>query len=237
MAANGKPYIVLVHGAFADGTGWQRVIPQLQKKGFTVTAVQLPLKSLAEDVATTKRAIEMQKGDVVLVGHSYGGAIISGAAANNAKVKALVYVAAFAPEAGETLQGLLDKYPASKLFSAIAPDPEGYVFIDRNKFREVFAHDVSMDDAAIMAAAQKPIASAIFGQPLQASASRNIPSWYIVSTQDNAIPPDLERFMAKRRGAIVTELEASHVSFISHPDDVTRVIEAAATKAAATKAA
>jgi pimeloyl-ACP methyl ester carboxylesterase len=237
MAVPAKPSIVLVHGAFADATGWQKVIPPLLKKGFTVTAVQLPLKSIADDVATTKRAIEMQTGDVVLVGHSYGGAAISGAAANNAKVKALVYVAAFAPDAGETLQNLLDKYPASKLFSAIVPDTEKYLFIDRNKFREVFAHDVSIDDAAIMAAAQKPIASAIFGQPLQASASRNVPSWFIVATQDNAIPPDLERFMAKRRGATVTELETSHVPFISRPEDVIQVIEAAATKVAAAKAA
>jgi pimeloyl-ACP methyl ester carboxylesterase len=232
-----KPSIVLVHGAWADGTGWEKVIPPLEKKGFSVTAVQLPLKALAEDVATAKRAIEMQKGDVVLVGHSYGGAVITGAAANNPKIKALVYVAAFAPEVGETLQGLLGKFPATKLASSIAPDSAGYLYIDRNKFHDAFAHDVSPEEGSVMAAAQKPLAGAIFGETLQTTASRNIPSWYIVAKQDNAIPPDLERFFGKRLGATVTEVESSHVPYVSRPEDVIRVIETAASKAVASKAA
>jgi pimeloyl-ACP methyl ester carboxylesterase len=237
MATSKKPSILLIHGAWADGTTWQKVISPLTKKGFDVTAVQLPLKSLQDDVATAKRAIEMHKGDVVLVGHSYGGAVISAAGANNPNVKGLVYVAAFAPDAGETLQGLFDKYPPSKLVSAIHPDPEGFLYIDRNKFRESFAHDVSADEGTVMAAAQKPFAGSNFGQPLPAAAWKTVPSWYIVATADNAIPPVLQRFMAKRIGANVTEVEASHVAYISRPEDVIRVIEMAVGKVAATKAA
>ncbi len=237
MVAPTGPSILLVHGAWADGTTWQKVIPRLTKKGFNVTAVQLPLKSLQDDVATTKRAIEMQKGDVVLVGHSYGGAIISAAGANNPNVKGLVYVAAFAPDAGETLQGLFDKFPPSKLVSAISPDSEGFLYIDRDKFRESFAHDVSAEEGTVMAAAQKPFAASNFGQPLPAAAWKSVPSWYIVATADNAIPPVLQRFMSKRMGATVTELESSHVPYISRPEEVTRVIETAASKVAATRAA
>jgi pimeloyl-ACP methyl ester carboxylesterase len=170
-----KPSIVLVHGAFADATGWQKVIPLLEKKGFTVTAVQNPLKSIADDVATTKRVIEAQKGDVVLVGHSYGGVVISGAGAGEAKVKALVYVAAFAPDVGETIGGLIGSYPPTALGTALLPDSAGFLYIDRSKFREVFAQDVSEGEAAIMAATQKPVAASSFGEPL-AAASSTMPS-------------------------------------------------------------
>ena len=224
-----KPSIVLVHGAFADATGWQKVIPLLEQKGFTVTAVQIPLKSIADDVATTKRMIEAQAGDVVLVGHSYGGAIITGAGAGSAKVKALVYVAAFAPDAGETVGGLIAKFPASSLPPALVPDSAGFLFIDRAKFREVFTQDVSVGESAIMAATQKPVAGASFGEPMTAAAWKTIPSWYVVAAQDRAINPDLERFLAKRMNATTTEIETSHVPFVSQPATVAKVIEAAAT--------
>jgi len=227
MSASTKPSIVLVHGAFADGSSWQKVIPLLEKKGFTVTAVQNPLKSLADDIATTKRVIDAQKGDVVLVGHSYGGAVITGAATGNPKVKALVYVAAFAPDAGEPVGGLIEKYPAPPLVTALVPDSAGFLTIDRAKFREVFAHDVSESETAIMAATQKPLAASAFGEPSAAPAWKTIPSWYVVATQDRAINPDLERFMAKRMGATTTEIESSHVPFISKPEEVVNVIEAA----------
>jgi pimeloyl-ACP methyl ester carboxylesterase len=224
---NSKTSIVLVHGAFADGSSWNKVIPILEAEGFAVTAVQNPLTSLADDVATTKRVIEDQEDGVVLVGHSYGGAVITEAAAGNPKVKALVYVAAFAPDAGETLEGLNEKYPATPLATALAPDSAGFLYIDRAKFHEVFAHDVPADTAALLAVTQKPIASAIFGEGARAAAWKNIPSWYVVSTQDNAINPDLERFMAKRMGAKTQELKASHVSFISNPVEIAKVISAA----------
>lgn len=225
-----RPSIVLVHGAFSDGSSWKKVIPILEDEGFSVTAVQNPLRSLAEDVATTKRAIEAQKGDVVLVGHSYGGAVITDAAAGNDKVKALVYVAAFAPDAGETVGGLIEKFPSSALGAALVPDSASFLYIDRAKFHEVFAEDVSKDEASVMAATQKPIAAGAFGEPVTSAAWKTIPSWYAVSTLDHAVNPDLERFMAKRIGAKITEVTASHVPFISRPEEISRVIKAAATQ-------
>jgi pimeloyl-ACP methyl ester carboxylesterase len=228
---NSKVSVVLVHGAFADASSWRRVIPILEKDGFTVTAVQNPLKSLADDVATTKRVVDAQKENVILVGHSYGGAIITDAAAGNSKVKGLVYVAAFAPDAGEALGGLIERFSPSPLATALVPDSAGFLYIDRSKFQEVFANDLTKDEAALLAATQKPIAGAIFGESLKAAAWKTIPSWYVVSTQDNAINPDLERFMAKRIGAEAKEIKASHVSFISNPAEVAKVVEAAAAAA------
>jgi len=225
---NSKTSIVLVHGAFADGSSWNKVIPLLEAEGFTVTAVQNPLKSLSEDVATTKRVIDAQKGDVVLVGHSYGGAVITEAAAGNSKVKALVYVAAFAPDAGESLGALGERFPAAPLGKAVVPDSAGFLYIDRAKVADVFANDLPKEEAALLAATQKPLAAAIFGEPLKAAAWKSIPSWYVVSTQDNAINPDLERFMAKRMNAKTKELKASHVSFISNAPEIAKVIESAA---------
>ena len=225
---NTKTSIVLVHGAFADGSSWNKVIPLLEAEGFTVTAVQNPLKSLSEDVATTKRVLDAQKGDVVLVGHSYGGAVITEAAAGNSKVKALVYVAAFAPDAGETLGALGERFPAPPLGTAVVPDSAGYLYIDRAKVADVFANDLPKEEAALLAATQKPLAAAIFGEPVKAAAWKSIPSWYVVSTQDKAINPDLERFMAKRMGAKIKEVKASHVSFISNPSEIAKVIESAA---------
>jgi pimeloyl-ACP methyl ester carboxylesterase len=223
-----KPSIVLVHGAFADASGWQKIIVSLKEKGFPVTAVQIPLKSLADDVATTVRALQSEAGNVVLVGHSYGGAVITGAGALSANVKALVFVAAFAPDSGEALGPLIESYPASSLPTAVVPDAAGFLSIDRDKFRGVFAADVSENELTVMAATQKPIAAAIFGEPSTTAAWRTIPSWYIVSTQDHAINPDLERFMAKRMNAQTIELHSSHVPFVSQPAEVVRVIEAAA---------
>ncbi len=222
-----KPSIVLVHGAWADGTSWQHVIPLLERDGYTVTAVQNTLTSLSDDVATTKRVIDAQKGSVIVVGHSYGGIVITGAAAGNPNVQALVYIAAFAPEAGETLSELNAKYAASPLIKAVAPDAAGFLSINREEFRAVFAHDASIAEALIMAATQKPIASVAFEQAVDHVAWKTIPSWYLVSQEDQAIPPELQRFMAKRMGAKTTEIKASHVPFISHPSEVVKMIEAA----------
>ncbi|WP_206532597.1 MULTISPECIES: alpha/beta hydrolase [unclassified Mesorhizobium] len=222
-----KPTIVLVHGAFADGTGWQHIIPILQRDGYTVIAVQNALTSLAEDVATTKRVIEAQKGPVVAVGHSYGGAVITGAAAGNSNVKALVYIAAFAPEAGEPIGAYTEKYP-SALGSALRPDVAGVVTIDPPQFRELFANDVAAAEASVMAAAQKPIIGSAFASSVTEAAWKTIPSWYLVAQQDRAINPDLERFYAKRMGAITAEIKSSHVPFVSHPKEVARLIEQAA---------
>ena len=222
-----KPTIVLVHGAFADGSSWQHVIPRLEKSGYHVIAVQNALASLAEDVANTKRVIDAQPGPVVLVGHSYGGAIITGAAADSANVKALVYLAAFAPDGGEPIGAFNEKYPTA-LGTALAPDTAGFVYIDRAKFHAVFCADVPDAEARIMAAVQKPLAGAVFGQSVPRAAWKSIPSWYLVSQEDHAIHPDLERFYAKRMGAHTQEIKASHVAFISHPAEVAALIEQAA---------
>jgi pimeloyl-ACP methyl ester carboxylesterase len=226
--AAAKPTVVLVHGAFADGTGWQKVIPLLERDGYNVIAVQNPLTSFATDVETTKRVVDAQQGPVVLVGHSYGGAVITEAAANNPRVKALVYIAAFAPEAGEAIGAFGENYPAP-LGAALKPDAAGFLYVDRAKFRDVFARDVPATDASIMAAAQKPIIGNVFGATVTHASWKTIPSFYLVSSQDRAINPDLERFYAKRIGAKTVEVKSSHVSFVSHPNEVTRLIEQAAT--------
>jgi pimeloyl-ACP methyl ester carboxylesterase len=223
----GKPAIVLVHGAFADGTSWQHVIPLLERDGYTVTAVQMPLSSLAADVETTKRVIDAQTAPVIVVGHSYGGAAITAAAAGNPNVKGLVYIAAFAPEAGEPIGAYGEKYPAP-LGTALKPDAAGFLYIDRTRFHEVFAADVPAKEASVMAATQKPLIGSVFAASVQQAAWKTIPSWYVVSQDDRAINPDLERFYAKRMGATTTEIKSSHVSFISHPAEITRVIERAA---------
>jgi pimeloyl-ACP methyl ester carboxylesterase len=219
--------IILVHGAFADGSGWGDVIPQLEDEGYEVIAVQNPLTSYADDVATTRRVIDAQTKPVVLVGHSYGGAVITGAAAGAANVKALVYVAAFAPDAGDNLQALLEKYP-SKIGTALVPDAAGFLYIDRSKFKEVFAADVSDRVRRIMNAAQKPVHSSTFGQTYEAVAWKDIPSWYLVATEDQAINPALQRVFAERMKATTDEVTASHVPFASKPEAVARIIGQAA---------
>lgn len=228
-----KPSIVLVHGAFADGTGWQHVIPLLERHRYTVTAVQNPLTSVADDIATTRRAIDAQPGSVVVVGHSYGGLVITGAASGSPKVKALVYVSAFAPDSAEPIGPLLEKYPAPSS-AALRPDAAGFFYIDRAMFHDIFAKDVGAQEAEVMAVAQKPLAGASFAAVLPvAPAWKTIPSWFIVAQNDRVISPDLERFFAHRMGATTTELASSHVPFVSQPAAVVKVIEQAAKSTAA----
>jgi len=227
VSPSDRPTIVLVHGAFADGSSWSKVIPILQRDGYKVVAVQNPLTSLAADVETTKRAIAMQTGPVVLVGHSYGGAVITQAAAGIPNVKALVYVAAFAPEVGEPIGAFGQQYP-TELATALIPDPSGFLYIDPAKFHAVFAADVAVAETNVAAATQKPIIGSVFGVAPDQAAWKTIPSWYIVAQDDKAINPDAERFYAKRMNAKVTEVKSSHVPFLSHPAVVARVIEQAA---------
>ena len=227
-SAPNKPSIVLVHGAWADGTSWSKVIPILERDGYYVTAVQIPLTSIADDIATTKRVLDAQKGPVVVVGHSYGGAVITGAAAGSKNVKSLVYVAAFAPDDNEPLAAPGSKFAAPPLNATLAPDSAGFLYIDRAKFHESFCQDVPESEARIMASTQKPLAGSAFGATVPVAAWKTIPSWYIVSSNDRAINPDLERFYARRAHAKTTEIDSSHVPFLSHPKDVAKVIEDAA---------
>ena len=224
-----KPTIVLVHGAFADGSSWAKVIAILESDGYTVIAVQNPLTSLADDVATTKRVLDAQKGPVVVVGHSYGGAVITAAAAGSSNVKALVYVAAFAPEADEVLAAPGARFAPPALSSALVPDAAGFLYVDRAKFHDVISKDVPAAEARVIAAVQKPVNGSVFTASVPGGAWKTIPSWYIVASEDQAINPELERFYAKRIGATTTEIKSSHVPFVSHPKEVARVIEAAAT--------
>lgn len=223
-----KPSIVLVHGSWADATSWQHVIPLLQQAGYTVIAVQNPLISLMDDIATTKRVIDAQSGSVVAVGHSYGGAVITGATVGNPQVSALVYIAGWAPASGESISQLLGKSAPSPLLTAIAPDAAGFLYIDREKFHEVFAHDVPTTEAQVMAVAQKPANGVTFEQSVEDAAWKTIPSWYLVAQDDRAINPELQRFMANRMGAKTTEIKASHVPYISQPQEVANLILEAA---------
>jgi pimeloyl-ACP methyl ester carboxylesterase len=235
-AAGPKPTIVLVHGAWADGTSWQHVIPLLDRDGYTIVAVQIPLSSLADDIATTRRAIRDQKGSVVIAAHSYGGMVMSGAAAGEPNVKTLVFVSAFAPDAGEALGPSPAKYPPPAGLAALIPDASGYLYIDQAKFHDAFCQDVAEAEARLMAIVQKPLAAAIFGQTLDDAAWKTIPSWYIVSQDDRMISPDQERFYAKRMNAKTIELESSHASLVSHPVEVAELIDdAARTTAAASR--
>src|SRR5262245_16290708 len=220
--------VVLVHGAFADGSSWNRVIPLLQRDGYFVTAVQIPLTALSDDIATAKRVVDAQKGPVVLVGHSYGGAVITGAAAGSPNVKALVYLAAFAPEGGEALGAPGAKFAQPPLNSALIPDSAGFLYIDRAKFHDAFCKDLPEAEARVMAATQKPLAGSVFEASVSAAAWKTVPSWYVVSSQDRAINPELERLYAKRMGATTSEIASSHVAFLSHPREVAKVIEGAA---------
>ena len=224
-----KPSIVLVHGAFADASSWSKVIPILQKDGYYVTAVQIPLTSLPDDVATTKRVIDAQKGPIVVVGHSYAGIVITDAAAGNSNVKSLVYVDAFAPDAGEVAGNVGVNFPPAPLATALVPDAAGFLYVDRAKVHDVFAKDMPEADARIIAATQKPVNSSVFAAKVTNVAWKTTPSWFIIGTEDRAINPDLLRFYAKRMGAKTTEIKgASHVPFLSHPKEVAKVIEAAA---------
>lgn len=217
--------IVLVHGAFADGSGWKPVADILRKDGYTVSVVQEPETSIADDVAATKRVLDRQSGPAVLVGHSYGGAVIT-EAGNNDHVASLVYIAAFVPDEGEKLGALAASKPSAA--TSIAPTADGYLLIDPAKFPTDFAGDVPPATAQFMAISQVPLNASAFGTPITVPAWKTRPSYAIVSTEDRMINPDLERSMYKRAGAKVTEIKASHAVFLSQPRAVATVIEQAA---------
>lgn len=221
--ANAKPSVVIVHGAFADGSDWSKVIPILQAKGVKVIAVQNPLTSLADDVAATRRAIAAQPGKVVLVGHSWGGTVITDAGQHD-KVASLVYVAAFAPDAGKSTAETGEGYPAAPGSKRFVADAEGFLSLPEAAMREDFAQDVPAAQAAVMTATQGPIQAKAFADKVSNAAWTTKPSWFIVSARDRMIDPGLLRAMAKKINAKTIELQASHVPQQSRPADVAKVI-------------
>ncbi|QCM08245.1 alpha/beta hydrolase [Rhizobium oryzihabitans] len=219
--------IVLVHGGFVDGSGWKGVYDILKKDGYTVSIVQNPTTSLADDVAVTKRAIDQLDGPVVLVGHSYGGVVVSEAGTNE-KVKSVVYIAAFAPDKGESVSSLIANPPEGASVPPILPPVDGFLFLDKAKFAASFAADVDPETAAFMADSQVPWGVEALAGAVTEPAWKVKPSFYLVASDDHMIPPPAQRLMAKRAGATVTEVPGSHAVYVSNPQAVADVIEKAA---------
>jgi pimeloyl-ACP methyl ester carboxylesterase len=228
QASDPKPTIVLVHGAWADSSGWNDSVKALQNKGYTTLAVATPLRSLHGDAAYLSSVLASIDGPIVLVGHSYGGMVMTNAATGNPNVKALVYIAAFAPDQGEKQIELILKNPGSQIGPdtlTVRPYPGGLdSYITPSLFHRIFAQDVSEKTAAVMAATQRPFDLGILEEPSGPPAWKSIPSWYLVTTEDRAIPPATQRFMAERAGAAIAEVRASHVPMNSRPPAVTDLI-------------
>jgi len=221
--------VVLVHGGFVDGSGWEDVYKILKKDGYNVSIVQNATSSLVDDVAATKRIIAEQTGPVILVGHSYGGAVIT-EAGNDPKVSGLVYVAAFAPDKGESVGTLIkDPQPGAPV-PPILPPQDGYLSLDRAKFAAPFAADVAKEKADFMANSQIPWGLDALNGAISEAAWRSKPSWYLIATDDKMIPPAAQHLMSKRAGSTVVEVKGSHAVYVSQPKAVARLIEQAATR-------
>src|ERR1700737_4218568 len=219
--------IVLVHGGFVDGSGWEGVYRILKKDGYNVSIVQNPTLSLADDVAVTKRTLASQDGPVILVGHSYGGAVIT-EAGNHPKVVGLVYITAFAPDKGESVATLIKDPPPGVPVPPILPPQDGYLFLDRAKFRTSFAAGSAAERAAFMADSRRPWRLEPFSGKISEPAWKAKPSWYMIATDDKMIPPDAQRSMSKRAGSTVVEVKGSHAIYVSQPGAVAALIEQAA---------
>ncbi|MGB2675703.1 MAG: alpha/beta hydrolase [Candidatus Acidiferrum sp.] len=227
--------IVLVHGGFVDGAGWEGVYKILKRDGYSVSIVQNPTISLQDDVEVTKRVFAAQDGPAILVGHSYGGAVIT-EAGNDPKVVGLVYITAFAPDRGESVASLIKDPPPGASVPPILPPQDGYLFLDKTKFAASFAADVDAEKAAFMADSQVPWGVAALSGRISEPAWRAKPSWYLIATDDKMIPPDAQRFMSKRAGSTVVEAKGSHAIYVSQPGAVAGLIEQAAKKAKAATA-
>ena len=227
--------IVLVHGGFVDGSGWEGVYSILKKDGYNVSIVQNPTISLKDDVAATKRILAAQDGPAILVGHSYGGAVIT-EAGNDPKVAGLVYITAFAPDKGESVATLIQNPPPGAPVPPILPPQDGYLFLDRAKFPASFAADVNAEKAAFMADSQVPWGVEALNGKISEPAWKAKPSWYLIVTDDKMIPPDAQRSMSKRAGSTVVEVKGSHAIYVSQPRAVAILIEQAAKNARAATA-
>jgi pimeloyl-ACP methyl ester carboxylesterase len=219
--------VVLVHGGFVDGSGWEGVYKILREDGYTVAIVQNPTISLTDDVAATKRIIAAQDGSVILVGHSYGGVVVT-EAGNDPKVAGLVYITAFAPDKGESVSSLIKDPPPGAPVPPILPPQDGYLFLDKAKFAASFAADVETEKAAFMADSQVPWGVEALSGAITEPAWKTKPSWYLIATDDKMIPPPAQHFMAKRAGSTVVEVAGSHAIYVSQPNAVAALIEKAA---------
>ena len=233
---NARPNIVLVHGAWADGSCWSGVIERLQADGYHVTAPQFPETSLADDVARLRHVLELQDGPTIVAGHSYGGQIMTALGTDAPNVAALVYIAAFGIDEGESLGALLSQGPTPPALAHLFTDSHGFGWLPEDDFVKHFAADVDPARAKVMHSVQQPLAGSTFNDVMGVPAWKSLPCWYLVATQDQAIPPDAERMFASRMGATTIEVPSSHVAMVSHPAEVTRLIESAAETCATTEA-
>jgi pimeloyl-ACP methyl ester carboxylesterase len=223
-----QPNIVLVHGAWADGSSWSAVIERLQADGYRVTAPQFPMTALADDVDRLRQVLGVQDGPTIVAGHSYGGQIMTALGTDAPNVAGLVYIAAFGIDEGESLGGLLSQGPVTPALEHLFTDSHGFTWLSEDDFVHHFAADVDPVKAKVMYAVQQALAGSAFGDVMGVPAWKSQPSWYLVATDDQAIPPDAERLFASRMGATTVEIPSSHVAMVSHPDEVARLIEAAA---------
>jgi pimeloyl-ACP methyl ester carboxylesterase len=225
---NGRPNIVLVHGAWADGSSWSGVIELLQAEGFQVRAPQFPLTSLADDVARLRQVLDFQDGPTIVVGHSYGGQIMTALGTDAPNVVGLVYIAAFALEEGESLGALLSQGPVTPALAHLFTDARGFGWLSEDDFVNHFAADLEPTQARVLYAVQQALASSAFTDVMGVPAWKSLPSWYLVAENDEALPPDAERMFASRMGATTIEIPASHVAMVSHPAEVAGLVEKAA---------
>ena len=223
-----QPNVVFIHGAFADGSCWSAVVEDLQGKGYEVTAPQFPQTSLADDVARLRQALAWQSGPTIVVGHSYGGQVMTALGADTAKVAGLVYIAAFGLDEGETISGVNAGYSPPRALANLIVDGQGFGRVPEDDFVGHFAADIDPARAKVMHAAQQAVSMSVFEDTMGTPAWKSLPSWYLVATNDEAINPDAERMFAERMGAETVEVPSSHVAMVSHPDAVTQLVEAAA---------
>jgi pimeloyl-ACP methyl ester carboxylesterase len=225
---NGRPKIVLIHGAWADGSCWSGVIQRLQADGFEVRAPQFPMNALADDVARLRQVLAFQDGPTIVVGHSYGGQIMTALGADTPNVVGLVYIAAFALDEGESLGALLSQGPVTPALTHLFTDARGFAWLSEDDFVNHFAADVDPVRARVMYAVQQPLATSAFADVMGFPAWKSLPSWYLVAQNDEALPPDAERQFAARMGASTVEIPASHIAMVSRPNEVAELIEKAA---------
>ena len=231
-----RPNIVLVHGAWADGSCWSSVIERLQAGGYRVTAPQFPMTALADDIARLHQVLNLQDGPTIVAGHSYGGQIMTALGADAPNVAGLVYIAAFGLDEGESLGALLSQGPTPPALEHLSTDSHGFGWLPEDDYVKHFAADVDPVRARVMSAVQQPLAGSTFTDVMGVPAWKSLPSWYLVASQDQAIPPDAERLFASRMGATTIEIASSHIAMVSHPAEVTQLIQTAAETCATTAA-